>query len=125
MEIEYEDLSQPHHPLVKVDTKNLPDGRALVVEKAEEFRQFCIKYKIPFYLDMFESEKNGGEHIITSLVHPVDSKIEVCNLILDTFCEWFESMAPGFTLVALTLEDAQELEDDEEQNFWKDENDLT
>jgi|APGre2960657404_1045060.scaffolds.fasta_scaffold16079_7 hypothetical protein len=42
-----------------IDTNILPDTEAMVLEKVEEFRLFCLKNKVPFL--MFVNSKGLGD----------------------------------------------------------------
>jgi hypothetical protein len=46
----------------ELDTDTLPDTEAMVLEKVEEFRQFCLDNKIPFTL--FVNPKGDNDHYL-------------------------------------------------------------
>ena len=46
----------------ELDTDTLPDTEAMVLEKVEEFRQFCLDNKVPFTL--FVNPKGDNNHYL-------------------------------------------------------------
>lgn len=46
-----------------VDTDALPDTEAMVLEKVEEFRLFCLKNKVPFLMFVDPKGVNDSDYI--------------------------------------------------------------